>query len=92
MFKEYAKEMRFIITGTSVGSLVITVKCESQLILERLWIDYLSGRLGEVVQNSFVTEKILKKLNLAMLRLETTMDMEEYNACEVYFERVALRG
>ncbi|XP_022785151.1 uncharacterized protein LOC111325586 [Stylophora pistillata] len=91
MFKEYAKEMRFIITGTSVGSLVITVKCESQLILEGLWIDYLSGHLGEVVQNSFVTEKILKKLNLAMLKLETTMDMEEYNACKVYFERVALR-
>ncbi|XP_022785147.1 uncharacterized protein LOC111325582 [Stylophora pistillata] len=92
MFKEYAKEMRFIITGVSVGSLVITVKCESPLILEGLWIDYLSGHLGEMVQNSFVTEKILKKLNLAMLRLETTMDIEEYNACKLAVDRSVVKN
>ena len=91
-FKEYMKEMRFIITGVSVGSLVITVKCESLMILEDLWTDYLSGHLGEVVQNCFVTEKILKELNLAELRLKTTMDIEEYNACKMFFEKDALRG
>ena len=91
-FKEYMKEMRLIITGVSVGSLVITVKCESLMILEELWTDYSSGRLGEVVQNCFVTEKILKELNLAELRLKTTMDIEEYNACKMFFEKDALRG
>ena len=91
-FKEYVKEMRLIITGTSVGSLVITVKCESLIILEELWTDYSSGHLGEVVQNCFVTEKILKELNLAELRLKTTMDIEEYNACKMFFEKDALRG
>ena len=91
-FKEYAKEMRFIITGVSEGSLVITVKCESLMILEELWTDYSSGHLGEVVQNCFVTEKILKELNLAELRLKTTMDIEEYNACKMFFEKDALRG
>ena len=91
-FKEYLKEMRLIITGTSVGSLVITVKCESLMILEGLWTDYSSGHLGEVVQNCFVTEKILKELNLAELRLKTTMDVEEYNACKMFFEKDALRG
>ena len=91
-FKEYMKEMRLIITGVSVGSLVITVKCESLMILEDLWTDYLSGHLGEVVQNCFVTEKILKELNLAELRLKTTMDIEEYNACKMFFEKDALRG
>ena len=91
-FKEYVKEMRLIITGTSVGSLVITVKCESLMILEELWTDYSSGHLGEVVQNCFVTEKILKELNLAELRLKTTMDIEEYNACKMFFEKDALRG
>ena len=91
-FKEYLKEMRLIITGTSVGSLVITVKCESLMILEGLWTDYSSGHLGEVVQNCFVTEKILKELNLAELRLKTTMDIEEYNACKMFFEKDALRG
>ena len=91
-FLEYAKAMKVVIVGVSEGSLVITVKCESLMILEELWKDYLSGRLGEVVQNCFVTEKILKELNLAELRLKTTMDIEEYNACKMFFEKDALRG
>ena len=90
--KEYAKEMKLIIIDVTVGSLVITVKCESLMILEELWADYLSGHLGEVIQNCFVTEKILKELNLAELRLKTTMDIEEYNACKMFFEKDALRG
>ena len=84
--------MKAVITDVSEGSLVITVRCESLMILEELWTDYLSGRLGEVVQNCFVTEKILKELNLAELRLKTTIDIEEYNACKMFFEKDALRG
>ena len=91
-FMEYMKEMRLIITGVSRGSLLLTVKCESLMILEELWTDYSSGHLGEVVQNCFATEKILKELNLAELRLKTTMDIEEYNACKMFFEKDALRG
>ena len=91
-FMEYTQKMRLIITGVAVGSLVITVKCESLMILEELWTDYSSGHLGEVVQNCFVTDKILKELNLAELRLKTTMDIEEYNACKMFFEKDALRG
>ena len=91
-FLEYAKAMKVVIVGASEGSLVITVKCESLMILEELWTDYSSGHLGEVVQNCFVTEKILKELNLAELRLKTTMDVEEYNACKMFFEKDALRG
>ena len=91
-FKEYLKEMRVILNGVYLGSLVITVKCESLMILEELWIDYSSGHLGEVVQNCFVTEKILKELNLAELKLTTTMDVEEYSACKMFFEKDALRG
>ena len=91
-FMEYAKGMKYIITDVNEGSLVITVKCESLMILEELWTDYSSGHLGEVVQNCFVTEKILKELNLAELRLKTTMDVEEYNACKMFFAKGALRG
>ena len=91
-FMEYAKEMKVIIVGVYEGSLVITVKCESLIILEELWRDYSSGHLGEVIQNCFVTEKILRELNLAELRLKTQMDIEEYNACKIFFEKDALRG
>ena len=91
-FLEYARKMRVTIIGVSRGSLVITVKCESLMILEELWTDYSSGHLGEVVQNCFVTEQILKELNLAELRLKTTMDIEEYNACKSFFEKDTHRG
>ena len=91
-FMQYMKEMKLIFSGCSRGSLVITVKCESLMILEDLWTDYSSGHLGEVVQNCFVTEKILKELNLAELRLKTTIDIEEYNACKMFFEKDAPKG
>ena len=91
-FEKYMRKMRVNITGVSQGSLVITVKCESLQILEKLWTEYSSGRLGEMVQNCFVTEKILKEFNLTELKLKTTMYIEEYKARKVYFERVALRG
>ena len=91
-FREHLKEMKALIVGATDGSLVITVRCESLMILEEFWTDYSSGHLGEVVQNCFVTEKILKELNLAELRLKTTMDIEEYNACKMFFEKDALRG
>nr|XP_058963363.1 uncharacterized protein LOC131790198 [Pocillopora verrucosa] len=91
-FLEYAKAMKVVIVGVSEGSLEITVKCVSLMILEAFWAEYSSGHLGEVVQNCFVTEKILKELNLAELRLKTTMDIEEYNACKMFFEKDALRG
>ena len=91
-FREHLKEMKVIIVGATDGSLVITVRCDSLMILEEFWTDYSSGHLGEVVQNCFVTEKILKELNLAELRLKTTMDIEEYNACKMFFEKDALRG
>ena len=91
-FREHLKQMKVLIVGATDGSLVITVRCESLMILEEFWTDYSSGHLGEVVQNCFVTEKILKELNLAELRLKTTIDIEEYNACKAFFEKDALRG
>ncbi|PFX15770.1 Protein NLRC5, partial [Stylophora pistillata] len=90
-FQEHLRKMSVNITGFSVGSLLITVKCESLQILEELWTYYSSGHLGEIVQNCFATEKILEEMNLAELKLKTTIDIEEYKARKVYFERVAPR-
>ena len=92
-FKEYLQEMKVFIIGVSVGSLVITVKCDSLSSLEELWEDYSCGLLDKMVQDCFVTEKILKELNLAELKLKTTMDIGEYNAYKLYFlKKDALRG
>ena len=92
-FKEYLQEMKVFITGVSMERLVITVKCDSLSSLEELWDDYSCGLLDKMVRDCFVTEKILKELNLAELKLKTTMDIEEYNAYKLYFlEKDALRG
>ena len=92
-FLEFLEKTKILITGVSVGSLVITVKCDSLKSLEELWREYSCGLLGKMVQDCFVTEKILKELNLAELKLKTTMDIEEYNAYKLYFlEKDALRG
>ena len=92
-FEEYLDKMKVRILDVSVKSLVITVKCESLKSLEELWEDYSCGLLEKMVRDCFVTEKILKELNLAELKLKTTMDIEEYNAYKLYFlEKDALRG
>ena len=92
-FKAYLKEMRVLLTGVNIGSLVVTVTCDSLKILEELWEDYSSGHLGEVVQRCFVTKEILTELSLAELKLKTTIVEEEYTAYKMYFEKgSAIRG
>ena len=91
-FKAYLKEMRVLVTGVEIGSLVITVKCNTLEILEELWEDYSSGHLGEVVQRCFVTKKILTELSLAELKLKTTILEKEYEAYKAYFENESARG
>jgi len=91
-FMAYMEKMRVIITGVRIGSLLITLKCDSLQILDRLWEDYSSGHLDKVVQRCFVTEEFLVELKLAELKLKTTMSEEEYEACRGYFEKDPARG
>ena len=63
-----------------------------EIIRERLWEDYLSGHLGEVIQRSFVTEEILTEFSLAELKLKTTISEEEYKADKAYFEKDLSEG
>ena len=91
-FMAYMQKMRVIITGVDIGSLLITLRCDSLQILEGLWKDYLSGHLGEVVQKCFVTEKLLADLSLTELKLKVTISEEEYETCKAYFERDPPRG
>ena len=93
MFQEYLQRMKVLITRVSVGSLVITVKCNSLKGLEELWEGYSCGLLDKMVQDCFVTEEILRELNLTELKLKATMNKEEYNTCKLYFlKKNACRG
>ncbi|XP_078347736.1 uncharacterized protein LOC144632861 [Oculina patagonica] len=91
-FLTYLKEMRVVLTGVDVGSLVLTVKCDSLQILKELWKDYSSGHLGKVVQRCFVTREILTELRLSELMLKTTISEKEYKAYKMYFEKESMRG
>ena len=91
-FMAYMQKMRVVITGVDIGSLLITLRCDSLQILEGLWKDYLSGRLREVVEKCFVTEELLASLSLTELKLKITISEEEYEACKAYFERDPARG
>ena len=91
-FLAYIKEVRSTVTGVKVGSLVITVKCDSLEALEKLWGNYRSGHLGEVIQRCFVTEEILTELSLLEVKLKTTILEEDYEAYKVYFKKESARG
>ena len=72
------------IQGNKLGSLVITVSCSSLQVLERLWDDYCSNHLNEVVQQTLVTAEVLKELGVSEVKLKTTISEEEYEACKEF--------
>ena len=61
------------------GSLAITVPCNSFLLLEGLWEDYLSDHLSKVVQETLVTTELLTEHGLSELKLKAMILKEEYN-------------
>ena len=75
------------VQDSRIGSLVITVSCSSVEVLERLWKDYTSGHLNDVVQETLVTGELLNKLCLSEVRLKTVISEKEYNACKEWFMR-----
>ena len=85
-FIRYMQKVReAIIVDVTTGSLIITVECSSLQILDKLWIDYTTGRLDEMAQKFLVTEDVLKAFGLTELKLKTTIVEEEYRACREVF-------
>ena len=74
--------------SVGVGSLEITFQCTSLESLECLWCDYQSGHLNNIAQRYLVTDDIKNKLNLENVRLETTIEDENYRICkEILMEK-----
>ena len=80
---------RVLIENFNLGSLVLTVKCSSLEILERLWQDYSSGHLGKVAQEFLVTERVLEDLGLLELKLKITIPEEDYQEGRRHFAKCA---
>ena len=65
-----------------LGCLEITFRCPTLESLESLWSDYQSGYLNDIAERYLVTDDIKKKLNLESIRLETTIEEENYRICK----------
>ena len=78
-----------LIVNVNLGSLVLTVKCSSLEILERLWQDYSSGHLGKVAQESLVNERVLEDLGLAELKLRIAISEKDYQEGRRHFAKCA---
>ena len=68
--------------SVGIGSLEITFRCPSLESLESLWSDYQSGHLNDIAERYLVTDEIKKKLNLESIRLQTTIEEENYRICK----------
>ena len=80
-FVYYLEKVRKVeIVDVQAGSLIISVECGSQQILDELWNDYCSGRVNEMAQKHLVTKEILNELGLAEVKLTTTIPEEEHGA------------
>ena len=85
-FVQYLKEVRnVLLVEAHLGSLIITVSCSSQQILDELWEDYCSGHLNEMAQKFLVNDEILKEFDLKEAKLTTTILEEDYRACRQHF-------
>ena len=88
-FVELMERLNLIMVGNKLGSLLITVKCNSLQILENLWKEYCSGNLGKMVQSCFASEYILRTFHLSALELKTTIREEDYEACKQHFKQIS---
>ena len=80
-FLQYMEKVRqVIVVDVKTGSLIITLRCTSLLILDELWKDYCTGHLQEVAQRYLVTEDILQQWGLDSVQLKLTISEEEYKA------------
>ena len=80
---EYIKKTHNLaLESVGLGSLEITFRCTYLESLESLWSDYQSGHLNDIAERYLVTDDIKKKLNLESIRLQTTIEEENYRICK----------
>ena len=94
------KDVDVELTWKQAGSLILTVHCRTLEILERLWEDYCSGHLDEVVEECFLTDEITKtkderrgksEADVDTIGLETTILREDYLRCKKFLTEMSGR-
>ena len=62
-------------------SLIIAADCRSLEILHELWKAHCTGFLNEKMEQSLVTEDVLKTFGLTKVKLKATIHEQEYKVC-----------
>lgn len=70
------------VVSVEEGSLVLTVRCPNLESLERLWNDYQSGCLNDIVEVLLLTNDIKSELNLDNARFKIAIGKENYLMCK----------
>lgn len=70
-----------LLENVGMGSVIITLNCQSLKSLEHLWNDYLSGHLDKMAEQYLVTKEMKEKLNMETIGLKTTIEKENYLQC-----------
>ena len=79
-------KLHLLVRNDEVGSLHITVECNSLQVLEGLWEDYRSGHLNSVAQVMLITPQVLEKLGLTELKLKTFISKDQYEKVKKLLE------
>ena len=85
-FTKYLKKaFNVAILMVESGSLIITVQCPTLESLESLWNDYQSGYLNDIAETFLVTDEPKGKLGMQNIRVETSIEEENYLICKNAF-------
>ena len=71
------------------SSIKITVKCRTLAILERLWGDYISGRLNAEAEKCLITKKVKDELGMETIVLATTILEKDYMTCKLSLTEIS---
>ena len=85
LFEYLSNQLKVRISSYGLGSLFITVTCNSLEILEGLWEDYCSGHLNTVAEEILITAQVLERLSLIEVKLKTIIKEEDYKKCKEFF-------
>ena len=86
-FLQYLKKERKVtVVDIREESIIFTLECRSQQILNELWEDYCTGHLSKVAQVNLVTKDILKQFGLTSLKLTSNIKEEDYRDCRQRLE------
>ena len=82
-FTEHLMNVYWVhVVSVGEGSIIIILACPTLDSLERLWSDYLAGRLDKVAERYLVTNDMKEKLKLEGNYLKTTIEEQDYLNCK----------